>query len=151
MERNNSEIIIYQTDDGTTRIDVRLEENSVWLAQNDLVALFQSSKSNISEHIKHIFQEGELNQTAVVRKFRTTGPDGKNYHVAVYDGFIKMSRQNLLTDAGKISADLAEKKALAEYTAYKQKTLDELSPVEKHFLAAIESAEKKLKHNRKDK
>jgi hypothetical protein len=336
MEENNSEIIIYQAEDGVTKIDVRLQENSVWLTQNDLVVLFQSSKSNISEHIKHIFQEGELNQTAVVRKFRTTGPDGKNYHVAFYnldviisigyrvkslrgvqfriwaterlreylikgftmnddllkrnsgglyfeellerirdirssekvfyrkvleiyatsvdynpnadatkkffqivqnklhwaahghtaaeivferadaekpfmgltafkgrlpqkneitvaknylakeeleilnrlvsayldiaevnalrrktmtmnewievlDGFIKMSRQNLLTDAGRISADLAEKKALAEYTAYKQKTLDELSPVEKHFLAAIESAEKKLKHNRKDK
>jgi hypothetical protein len=77
MEKNNSELIIYQTDDGSTKIDVRLDENSVWLTQSDLVELFQSSKTNISEHIKHIFDEGELKETAVVRKFRTTAPDGK--------------------------------------------------------------------------
>ena len=73
MEKNNSEIIIYQTEDGATKVNVRLDDNSVWLTQGDLVELFQSSKSNISEHIKHIFEEGELNEAAVVRKFRTTG------------------------------------------------------------------------------
>jgi hypothetical protein len=72
MEKNNSEIIIYQTEDGATKINVRLDGNSVWVTQTDLVELFQSSKSNISEHIKHIFEEGELNETAVVRKYRTT-------------------------------------------------------------------------------
>jgi hypothetical protein len=82
MEKNDSEIIIYRTEDGATKIDVRLDENSVWLTQSDLVELFQSSKSNISEHIKHIFEERELN---VVRKFRTTAPDGKNYNVAFYN------------------------------------------------------------------
>jgi len=336
MEKNNSEIIIYQTEDGTTKINVRLDGNSVWLPQSDLVELFQSSKSNISEHIKHVFEEGELNETAVVRNFRTTALDGKNYNVAFYnldviisigyrvkslrgvqfriwaterlreylikgftmnddllkrnsggeyfeellerirdirssekvfyrkvleiyatsvdynpnaeatkkffqivqnklhwaahghtaaeivferanaekpfmgltvfkgrlpqkneitvaknylskeeleilnrlvsayldiaevnalqhqamtmnewidvlDGFIKMSRQNVLTDAGKISAELAEKKALTEYSTYKQNTIDELSPVEKHFLAAIENTEKEIKHRLKDK
>lgn len=336
MEKNNSEIIIYQTEDGATKINVRLDGNSVWLTQSDLVELFQSSKSNISEHIKHIFEEGELNETTVVRKFRTTAPDGKNYNVALYnldviisigyrvksprgvqfriwaterlreylikgftmnddllkrnsggeyfeellerirdirssekvfyrkvleiyatsvdynpnaeatkkffrivqnklhwaahghtaaeivferanaekpfmgltaftgslpqkyeitvaknylskkeleilnrlvsayldiaevnalqhktmtmnewidvlDGFIKMSRQNVLIDAGKISAELAEKKALAEYSTYKQKTIDELSPVEKHFLAVIENTEKEIKHKLKGK
>lgn len=335
MEKNNSEIIIYQTEDGATKVNVRLDDNSVWLTQGDLVELFQSSKSNISEHIKHIFEEGELNEAAVVRKFRTTGTDGKNYNVAFYnldmiisvgyrvksrrgvqfriwaterlreylikgftmnddllkqngggeyfeellarirdirssekvfyrkvleiyatsvdynpdaestknffkivqnklhwaahghtaaeivyeranaekpfmgltafkgrhpqkneitvaknylaeeelailnrlvsayldiaevnalqhktmtmnewidilDGFIKMSRQNVLTDAGKISAELAEKKALTEYSTYKQKTFDELSQVEKHFLEAIENTEKEIKHKRKD-
>ncbi len=336
MEKNNSEIIIYQTEDGTTKVNVRLEDNSVWLSQNDLVELFQTSKSNISEHIKHIFDDGELKETSVVRKFRTTAPDGKSYNVAFYnldviisigyrvkslrgvqfriwaterireylvkgftmnddllkqygggdyfeellrrirdirssekvfyrkvleiyatsvdydpaaeatkkffqivqnklhwaahghtaaeivferadadkpfmgltafkgavpqkneitvaknylskeeleilnrlvsayldiaevnalqrktltmsewidvlDGFIKMSRQNLLTDAGRISAELAEQKALAEYNAYKQKTFDELSTVEKHFLATIESAEKVIQRKLKDK
>jgi hypothetical protein len=57
-----------------------LDENSVWLTQSALVELFQSSKENISEHIKHIFEERELNETAVVRKFRTTAPDDKNYN-----------------------------------------------------------------------
>ena len=89
MKINSSEIIIYQTEDGVTKVNVRLDDNSVWLTQNDLVELFQSSKSNISEHIKHIFEEGELNETAVVRKFRTTAPDGKNYNVAFYNLDVK--------------------------------------------------------------
>ncbi len=85
MKKNSSEIIIYQTEDGVTKVNVRLDDNSVWLTQNDLVELFQSSKSNISEHIKHIFEEGELDETSVVRKFRTTAPDGKSYNVAFYN------------------------------------------------------------------
>jgi len=85
MEKNNSEIIIYQIEDNATKINVRLEGNSVWLTQSDLVELFQSSKSNISEHLKYIFEEGELIEGAVVRKFRTTAPDGKNCNVAFYN------------------------------------------------------------------
>jgi hypothetical protein len=67
-----------------------------------------------------------------------------NEWVDVPDGFIKMSRQNVLTDAGKISAELAEKKATSKYSTYKQKTIDELSPVEKHFFAVIENTEKEI-------
>jgi hypothetical protein len=65
--------------------------------------------------------------------------------IEVLDGFIKMSRQDVLVNAGKISAELAQRKALAEYEAYKQKTDDELSEVEKQFIASIEQANKKLK------
>ena len=57
---NNGEIIIYQTDDGLTHIDVKMEDETVWLTQAQLVQLYQTSKSNVSEHIKHIFEEGEL-------------------------------------------------------------------------------------------
>lgn len=84
MEKNNSEIIIYQTEDGATKVNVRLDDNSVWLTQGDLVELFQSSKSNISEHIKHIFEESELNEAAVVRKFRTTGSEGWQFRETLY-------------------------------------------------------------------
>ena len=73
-----SEIIIYQTDDGQTKIDVKFEDETVWLTQAQLCELYQTSKSNISEHIKHIFEEGELEENSVVRKFRTTAADGKN-------------------------------------------------------------------------
>ena len=73
-----SEILIYQTDDGHTKIDVKFEDETVWLTQAQLCELYQTSKSNISEHIKHIFEEGELEERAVVRKFRTTAADGKN-------------------------------------------------------------------------
>ena len=76
MIPQKSELIIYQSEDGVTKIQVRLEDNTVWLTQADMVELFQSSKSNISEHIKHIFEEFELQQELVVRKFRTTTKHG---------------------------------------------------------------------------
>lgn len=79
------EIILYQTEDGNTKIDVRLENESVWLTQNQLTELYQTSKSNISEHIKHIFDEGELDKQSVVRKYRTTASDGKEYNVIYYN------------------------------------------------------------------
>ena len=82
---NNGEIIIYQTDDGLTHIDVKMEDETVWLTQAQLVQLYQTSKSNVSEHIKHIFEEGELEENAVVRKFRTTAADGKNYNTTYYN------------------------------------------------------------------
>lgn len=75
-----SEIIIYQTEDGYTKIDVKFEDETVWLTQAQLCELYQTSKSNISEHIKHIFEEEELDEESVVRKFRTTAADGKNYN-----------------------------------------------------------------------
>jgi hypothetical protein len=81
----NSELLLYKTEDGQTKIEVRLEDETVWLTQADLVELFQSSKSNISEHIKHIFDEGELKQNSVVRKFRTTASDGKQYQTTFYN------------------------------------------------------------------
>ncbi len=332
--KDKSEILMYRSDDGITKIQVRLADNSVWLTQADIVELFQSSKSNISEHIRHIFEEGELSENSVVRKFRTTASDGKNYNIAYYNldvvisvgyrvkslrgtqfriwaterlreylikgftmnddllkrgggyfeelldrirdirsseklfyrkvleiyatsidynpnaettklffqtvqnklhwaahghtaaevvfqranaqlpfmgltafkgskpskseitvaknylkeeelailnrlvsayldiaevnalqqkamtmkewievlnGFIKMLRQNILTDAGKISAELAQQKALAEYNTYKNKSVDELSEVEKQFIASIENANKQLKNANKKK
>ena len=80
-----SEILIYQTDDGHTKIDVKFEDETVWLTQAQLCELYQTSKSNISEHIKHIFEEGELEETSVVRKFRTTASDGKKYNTIHYN------------------------------------------------------------------
>jgi hypothetical protein len=330
--------LLYQTEDGRTKIQVRLTDNTVWLTQAAMVELFQSSKANISEHIKHIFEEGELNPELVVRKFRTTTKHGaiegktqenwtnfynldvvisvgyrvkslrgtqfriwaterlreylikgftmnddllkqgggyfeelldrirdirssekvfyrkvleiyatsidydpnadttklffqtvqnklhwaahghtaaeviferanaqlpfmgltafkgkkpvkneitvaKNYlkeeelailnrlvsayldiaevnamqqkamymkdWIEVLDGFMKMSQQNILADAGKISAELAQRKALAEYETYKSKAQDELSEVEKQFLASIAQAEKEIKRWKK--
>ena len=82
---NTGDIIIYQTDDGLTKINVKLDNDTVWLNQQQLVMLYQSSKSNISEHIKHIFEEEELDEKSVVRKFRTTADDGKKYEVTYYN------------------------------------------------------------------
>ena len=71
-DENKGEVVIYQSEDGLTQIEVKLESETIWLTQDQLVNLYQSSKSNVSEHIKHIFEEGELNRDSVVRNFRTT-------------------------------------------------------------------------------
>jgi hypothetical protein len=83
MEENK--MIIYTSIDGQTRIDVRLEDETLWLTQAQMCELYQTSKSNVSEHIKHIFEEGELEENSVVRKFRTTASDGKSYNTTYYN------------------------------------------------------------------
>ena len=80
-----SHFLIYQSEDGKVKLDVRFENETVWLTQAMIVELFQSSKANVSEHISHIFEEGELEKDSVVRKFRTTAADGKNYDTTYYN------------------------------------------------------------------
>ena len=82
---NKGEVVIYQTEDGLTKIEVNMEDETVWLNQAQLMELYQCSKSNISEHITNIFNEGELKKEEVVRKFRTTGSDGKMYSIIHYN------------------------------------------------------------------
>ena len=84
-DESKNEIIIYEGDNDQPKIEVRLESETVWLSQAQLVELFHSSKANVSEHIKHIFTEGELERDSVVRKFRTTARDGKRYNVEHYN------------------------------------------------------------------
>lgn len=80
-----SEIILYQTEDGQTKIQTRLENETVWLSQAQMATLFGKAKSTISEHIKNVFEEGELLQDSVVRNFRTTAADGKDYQTNFYN------------------------------------------------------------------
>ena len=82
---DNNQIIIYQSEDGETRIEVKFTGETVWLSQQQLCELYNTSKSNVSEHIKHIFEDGELDEESVVRKFRTTAADGKSYNVTYYN------------------------------------------------------------------
>lgn len=81
----NSEILIYTTDDGGIRIDVQMVGETVWLTQARMSQLFEKDKRTISEHIRNVFHEGELDENSVVRKFRTTAADGKNYDVQYYN------------------------------------------------------------------
>ncbi len=85
MMENKGEVIIYQNQSGAIKLDVRLEDETVWLNQAQLCALFCKSKATVSEHIKHIFEEGELVHDAVVRNFRTTARDGKLYNTNYYN------------------------------------------------------------------
>lgn len=78
LKENNNDIIIYTTDDGQVDIEVRLEDENVWLTQNSMAELFDTTKQNISLHIKNIFDETELNENSVVKENLTTVKDGKN-------------------------------------------------------------------------
>ncbi|MBK6933507.1 MAG: virulence RhuM family protein [Saprospirales bacterium] len=81
----DSEIILYQSEDGQTKVEVRMEGETVWLTLNQLAELFQRDKSVISRHIKNVFEEGELSPAAVVAKNATTAADGKTYLVDYYN------------------------------------------------------------------
>lgn len=85
MQQPNSEFIIFKTQDEKIAVDVRMNDDTVWLTQDQMALLFDKAKSTISEHIKHIFEEKELDKNAVVRKFRTTAADGKNYDVNYFN------------------------------------------------------------------
>ena len=82
---NKGEIVIYQTQDGTTQLDVRLEGETVWITQDQMTQLFQRDKSTISRHIRNIFEDRELDKNSVVAFFATTANDGKIYNVAYYN------------------------------------------------------------------
>ena len=109
-----NQILIYTGDNGQPVIDVQTDGDTVWLTQTQLVRLFDSSKVNISEHIKNIFAEGELDVEATVRKFRTVQTEGNR----------KVSR-NIET----------------EYKKYQETTL---SPVEKSYLESVKELQTKV-------
>ncbi len=79
-QENKSQIIIYQTESGNTKIDVRLENETVWLTQKLMAELFQTTKQNISLHIINIFEEGELKQESTVKNFLTVQNDGRDQY-----------------------------------------------------------------------
>lgn len=79
------EIVIYKTSDGKTRLNVKLEEETVWLTQTQMVSLFQTTKQNVSLHINNIFKEGELAGNSVVKEYLTTAADGKTYKTKYYN------------------------------------------------------------------
>lgn len=82
---NNSNIIMYTTEDGLTKIETTFDEDTVWLSLDQMAELFQRNKSTISKHIKNIFTECELQRNSVVAKFATTASDGKTYQVDYYN------------------------------------------------------------------
>lgn len=84
-EENQGDIVIYQTEDGETKIDVRFVDETVWLSLDQLSVLFERNKSTISRHLKNIFEEGELERDSVVAKIATTAADGKTYRVDYYN------------------------------------------------------------------
>ena len=82
MNESKGNPLLYQTEDGQTKIEVTLTNDTVWLTADQMAELFQRNKSTISRHIKNVFESGELKQDSVVAKNATTASDGKKYNVA---------------------------------------------------------------------
>jgi hypothetical protein len=143
----NSQLLIYQSEDGRIKLDVRFEGKTVWLTQQLMAELFQTTKQNISQHLKSVFAEGELVQNSVVKDFFTTAADGKNYATRFYnlveqylvfatgqamrripmkmadwisklDGFLTINDRDILTHAGHISHELAQAHAERHYDTF---------------------------------
>jgi hypothetical protein len=83
MEENNK-ILIYTDNDGLTKIDVKLEEDTLWLTQAQMCDLYQTSRTNVVEHIKHIYEEGELEEEATCRKFRQVRQEGERMVIEIF-------------------------------------------------------------------
>ena len=155
---NHSNIIMYTTEDGLTKIETTFEDDTVWLSIDQMAELFQRDKSTISRHIKNIFEEGELQRISVVANFATTAADGKTYHVDYYNldviisvGYrVKSHRgtqfriwaMGILKEYMKKGyATSIDYDPRAEYDKYKNRLEDILSSVKTDFIESINSLE----------
>lgn len=132
--QDNGNIVVYADDNGKPQVDVWFQDETVWLTQAQLVELYQSSKANVSEHIKNIFDEGELDRAATVRKFRTARTEG--------DRQVERELEYYNLDTCKLSTKQTKEKMLVGYRKYKAKNL---SSVEEDYLENIKKTAKRLK------
>ena len=174
---DKGQFLLYQTPDGDSQIEVKLQNDTVWLSLDQMAELFQRNKSTISRHIKNVLEDGELQEEATIANFATVQNEGTRkverviayynldmiisvgYRVHSYRGvqfriwatkvlkeyIVKGFAMNddLLKRAG-ISAKLAKEKADQEYGKFKERTKNNLSPVEIHFLENFEREQKRL-------
>ena len=85
MQKANQEIIIYNSDDGRAKVSLITRDGNVWLNQNQLAELFDTSKQNVSLHIINILNDNELDANSVIKDYLTTAADGKNYNITLYN------------------------------------------------------------------
>ncbi len=105
LNENQGDIIIYQAEDGGTKIDVRFVDETVWLTQQQIAELFQSSRTNIVEHIQHIYEEGELDEASTCRKFRQVRTEGNRQDgvLMLHRSLLKCKNNDARTEAELIS------------------------------------------------
>ena len=150
-EPTPAEFLLYQTEDGQTRLEVRLQEETVWLTQKRMAELFQKNVRTINEHIQNIFDEGELTPeeldvlnrivTAYLEFAELQALNRKPMYMEDWidklDDFLKLSGRELLTHAGTISHEKAIERAQLEYEKHRAIRINWPSPVEKHFEQAV--------------
>lgn len=147
----NGDIIIYQTDDGLTKIEIRVEKETVCLSQQQMAELFGTSRTNIIEHINNIYAEEELDKGSTCQNFRQVRKEGNRTvirEIPFYnlDMILSSAGGKVLIGAGNISHDQAIKKAKSEYKKYQVKTI---SLVEEEYLKSLKEINNKI--TKKDK
>ena len=151
VDNVNGDIIIYQTDDGVTKIDVRVENETVWLSQQQMAELFGTSRTNIIEHINNIYKEEELDKESTCQNFRQVRKEGNRKvtrEIPFYklDMILSSAGGKVLIGAGSVSHNQAISKAKSEYKKYQVKTI---SPVEEEYLKSLKEINSKI--TKKDK
>nr|WP_302402523.1 hypothetical protein [Leyella stercorea] len=132
---DKGQFLLYQTPDGDSQIEVKLQDDTVWLSLDQMAELFQRNKSTISRHIKNVLEDGELEEKSVVAFFATTAVDSKTYSVAYYN-------LDMIISVGyRVHS---KEKADNEYDKFKERTQNNLSAVEIHFLENFEREQKRL-------
>lgn len=158
IEKNNGEIIIYRTEDGRTQLEVRLENENVWLSQQQIANLFGVQRPAITKHLKNIFESGELEENSVSSILEHTASDGKNYKTQFYnlDAIISVGyRVNSLQATHfrrwateRLKEYLIKGFAMDEYQKYHVKTL---SPVEEAYFDSIKKLTAETKKKKRNK
>lgn len=149
-EQPGGEIILYQRGDAPA-IDVRLNDDTVWLSQQQLADLFQTSRTNVVEHIANIYAEGELSQEATCRKFRQVRTEGNRREPTYMKDWLVHLEQLIaamggkaLQGAGNVSHQQALDKAKAEYGQYRAQLAEQPSEVESAYLKTVKAVQKKI-------
>ena len=124
IRNSTAEFLIFTGQSGEQSIEARYEDETVWLTQQLMAELFQSSKQNISHHIKSIYEEGELQPEATVKKYLTVRQEGKRQvkrDLEYYnlDMFLEFDDREILQDSGKVTARLAKSHAESEFEKYR--------------------------------
>jgi hypothetical protein len=122
---NKSQILIYQTENGETKLDVRFHEETVWLSQKMMAQLFQTTVPNINMHLKNIFDEGELEENRTIQEFLIVQQEGNRdvqrkqifYNM---DRFLSLNDREILSGAGSISHELAKANAEREFDTFNE-------------------------------
>ena len=125
-ENKTGEIVIYQSEEGKAAIDVILQDETVWVTQEQMTLLFNRDKSTISRHIKNLFEEGELDEKSVVAFFATTASDGKTYNVAYYNLDVVISVGYRVHSVQGTRFRQWATQRIHEYTIYRQREMNQL-------------------------
>jgi hypothetical protein len=147
-DQPTSEIVIYTSDDGKTKIDVRMENETVWLSQGQMVQLFQTTKQNISLHIQNIFDEGELSPDSTVKEYLTVQTEGSrevSRKTKFYNLDVIISVGYRVKSLRGTQFRIWATERLKEYLV-KGFTMDELTPVEQAYIDNLKRTQKKLEH-----